>query len=96
MKLIARNKLTDSDYCHNSSKMFAEIINSASGTNSTDTTSTTVTLPVEASFARAAAAAPLIERVGEGTNQGSNGATYIIASYVYLCLGLLGVLLITV
>lgn len=57
---MAKNKMADADFCHRSSMEFADKINSA------DSTSTTSTLPVEASFASAAVAAPLIADTSGG------------------------------
>lgn len=95
--MIAKNGQTDSEFCHNSSKTFARTINNASGsTNNTDTTIFTVTLPVEASFASAAATAPLIVESDTSQPGNNNGATYIIASYVYMGICLLGAAFITV
>ena len=52
VKLMAKDRLADADFCHTSSMDFADKING-------DTT-TTSTLPAEASFASAAVAAPLV------------------------------------
>ena len=56
VKMMARDRTADADFCHTSSKDFADKINSDSTTDATATS----TLPVEASFASAAAAAPLV------------------------------------
>ena len=75
--MMAKNRMMDADFCHRSSMDFANKINSP---NSTVTTST---LPVEASFASAAVAAPLI------VDSGSSGAPGLMAS----CLAVLAAVL---
>ena len=68
--MMAKNRMADADFCHRSSMDFANKINRADGT---DTTTSTI-LPVEASFASAAVAAPLI------VDSGSSGAPGLMAS----------------
>ena len=67
---MARDRSADAEYCYTSSREFADRINNARD----GTTTTTTTLPVEASFAGAAVAAPLIG------DDGNNGAPGLMAS----------------
>ena len=86
VKIIAKNRRIDSHFCHNGSKLFAERINSGtSATNITKSSTTASTsLPIEASFVRAAVAAPLVVDVGE------NGTPGLVAATFYTFLALLG------
>ena len=68
VKMMAVDPKEDADFCHRGSMDFADKINGEAED------SVTVTLPVEASFASAAVAAPLIE------DDGSNGAPALVAS----------------
>ena len=71
VKMMAKDRRADAEFCHNSSMKFSDKIN---GANSTSTEVTSSTLPVEASFASAAAAAPLI------VEEGPSGAPGLMAS----------------
>ena len=75
---MAKDRMNDADFCNMSSMKFADQINGETEE------SATVILPVEASFASAAVAAPLIE------DDGSSGAPALIAS----CLAVLGMAII--
>ena len=80
--MMAKNRRDDADFCHASSKDFADKING--DTDDTDGTPVSSSLPVEASFASAAVAAPLIE------DDGSSGAPGLMAS----CLAVVGAALV--
>ena len=87
MKIIAKDRSADSNFCHDSSKDFADRINDATSTSNTTTTDSIITtsvLPVEASFASAAAVAPLVVDTDENSN--NNGAVNHMAMSTYTCL----------
>lgn len=65
---MAQDPKEDAEFCHRSSMDFADKINGEAED------SVTVILPIEASFASAAVAAPLIE------DDGSSGAPALLAS----------------
>ena len=66
--MMAKDPKEDAVFCHRGSMDFADKINGEAED------SVTITLPVEASFAGAAVAAPLIE------DDGSSGAPALVAS----------------
>lgn len=72
--MMAKDRMRDAEFCHMSSMDFADRING----DAED--SATTTLPVEASFASAAVAAPLID------DDGSSSAPALITS----CFAVLG------
>ena len=72
--MMARDRRNDAEFCHMSSMEFADRINGEAED------SETFTLPVEASFASAAVAAPLIDE------DDNNGTPALIAS----CFAVLG------
>ena len=76
---MAKDRRNDAEFCYMSSRDFANKINNAEDGSGT-TATTTSTLPVEASFASAAAAAPLV------ADDGNNGTPGLMAS----CLTVLG------
>ena len=78
--MMARDRRNDAEFCHGSSMDFANKINNMGE----DTTAVTNTLPIEASFASAAVAAPLID------GDGNNGAPALMAS----CFAMLGAIII--
>ena len=67
--MMAKDPKEDADFCHRGSMDFADKINGEA-----EDSVTTTTLPVEASFASAAVAAPLTE------DDDSSGAPALVAS----------------
>ena len=88
--MMAKDKRADSQFCHTSSKDFANKINNA--TVSTDGTPVSSSLPVEASFASAAVAAPLIADTTPGGSSDAPGHTTSSCLAVMLGAALLAVL----
>ena len=71
---MAKDRRADAEFCHTSSEEFADRINDEDVADETIVTA----LPVEASFASAAVAAPLIE------DDGSSSAPGLLASFISL------------
>ena len=90
--MIAKDKRGDADFCHNSSLVFAEVINKATS-SSNDGTVVDSTFSVGVSFARAAVAAPLIEDEDQSGGNGANSITSFIYLSMLLGMALLATLL---
>ena len=85
VKMMAKDRRNDAEFCQMSSKDFADKINNGGDTTDDTTAVATSTLPVEASFASAAVAAPII------VDDDDSGAPGLMAS----CLAVAGAAIIS-